>query len=302
VLTTIETTLIYTLLLGSLYLLVSLGFSLICGVLRIFHLGYAYIFGATIYLTWMFFHTLGLPLWLSIILMVIVQAGIAIAIYKGIIARFLKMEEKIITGLLLIALIAEQAANRWYPIQSAVNLPTTIVSGSMAIGSTNIATQLLLAATVGILVTAAFVIFFLKTKTGLAARAISYDINTAKIMGIQVEQIYMLIMVLVLLPVIIAMLMIAPVWAVDPSMGWGYMVTAILVSVMGGLGNIRGTIIASFIIGFTHAFVSFFGIPISLWPVQFSPEPRLMNLAALVVVIIMLIVRPQGIAKTESLW
>ena len=290
-LTTIETTLIYTLLLGSLYLLVSLGFSLICGVLRIFHLGYAYIFVATIYLTWLFFNTLGLPLWLSILLMVIVQAGIAIALYKGIIARFLKMEEKIITGLLLIALIAQQAANRWYPIQSAVNLPTTIIPGSLSLGSTSISIQILLAAVVGIVVTAIFVVFFLKTKTGLAVRAISYDINTAKIMGIQVEQIYMFIMVIVLLPVIIAMLMIAPVWAVDPTMGWGYMTTAILISVMGGLGNIRGTIIASYIIGFTHAFVSFV-----------IAEPRLMNLAALVVVIIMLIVRPQGIAKTESLW
>jgi branched-chain amino acid transport system permease protein len=291
VLTTIETTLVYTLLLGSLYLLVSLGFSLICGVLRIFHLGYAYIFVATIYLTWLFFNTLGLPLWLSIILMVIVQACIAIALYKGIIARFLKMEEKIITGLLLIALIAEQAANRWYPIQSAVNLPTTIIPGSISLGSTSIAIQIVLAAAVGIVVTAIFVVFFLKTKTGLAVRAISYDINTAKIMGIQVEQIYMFIMVVVLLPVIIAMLMIAPVWAVDPYMGWGYMTTAILISVMGGLGNIRGTIIASYIIGFTHSIVSFV-----------IAEPRLMNLAALVVVIIMLMVRPQGIAKTESLW
>jgi branched-chain amino acid transport system permease protein len=291
VLTTIETTLVYTLLLGSLYLLVSIGFSLICGVLRIFHLGYAYIFVATIYITWMFFNTLHLPLWISIALMVIIQAGIAIAIYKGIIARYLKMEEKIITGLLLVAIISEAAANRWYPIQSAVNLPTTIIPGALTIASTSISIQLILAACVGIIVTALFVLFFLYTKTGLAVRAISYDINSSKIMGIQVEQIYMLIMVLVLLPVIIAMLMIAPVWAVDPYMGWGYMTTAILISVMGGLGNIRGTIIASYIIGFTHAFASFV-----------IAEPRLMNLLAIGVVIIMLIVRPQGIAKTESLW
>jgi branched-chain amino acid transport system permease protein len=291
VLTTIETTLIYTLLLGSLYLLVALGFSLICGVLRIFHLGYAYIFVATIYLTWLFFHTLGLPLWLSIILMVIVQAAISILIYKGIIAKYLRMEEKIITGLLLIALIAEQAANKWYPIQAAVFLPTTIIPGNMAIGATNISTQMLICAGVGIVITVIFILFFLKTKTGLAVRAISYDINTAKIIGIEVEMIYMFIMVLVLLPVMAAMLLIAPVWAVDPTMGWGYMVTAILISVMGGLGNIRGTIIASYIIGFTHALVSFV-----------INEPRLMNLAALVVVIIMLMVRPQGIAKTESLW
>lgn len=283
--------LVYTLLLGSLYLLVSIGFSLICGVLRIFHLGYAYIFVATIYLTWMFFHTLGLPLWLSIILMVVVQAAIAIGIYKGIIARYVKMEEKIITGLLLIAMIAQEAANKWYPVQAAVNLPTTIVPGSLVIGGTEIAYQLLISAAFGIVVTAFFVLFFLKTKTGLAVRAISYDINTSKIMGIQVEQIYMFIMVIVLLPVIIAMLVIAPVWAVDPFVGWGYMTTAILISVMGGLGNIRGTIIAAFIIGLTHAFMAFV-----------IKEPRLMNLAALVVVVIMLLFRPQGIAKTESLW
>jgi len=283
--------LVYTLLLGSLYLLVSIGFSLICGVLRIFHLGYAYIFVATIYLTWMFFHTLSLPLWLSIILMIVVQAGIAVAIYKGIVARYVKMEEKIITGLLLIAMIAQEAANKWYPVQAAVNLPTTIIPGSLVIGGTEISYQLILAAAFGMVVTVFFVLFFLRTKTGLAVRAISYDINTSKIMGIQVEQIYMFIMIVVLLPVIIAMLMIAPVWAVDPWMGWGYMTTAILISVMGGLGNIRGTIIAAFIIGLTHAFMAFV-----------IKEPRLMNLAALVVVVIMLLFRPQGIAKTESLW
>lgn len=290
-LTTIETTIIYTLLLGSLYLLVALGFSLICGVLRIFHLGYAYIFVATIYLTWLFFHTLALPLWLAITLMVILQAIIAILLYKGIIARYLTMEEKIITGLLLIAMISEQAAQRWYPIQSAVFLPTTIIPGNINVGATTISYQMLIAAAVGIVVTILFALFFLKTKTGLAVRAIAFDTTTAKIMGIEVETIYMLIMVLVLLPVIIAMLLIAPVWAVDPTMGWGYMITAILISVMGGLGNMRGTIIASYIIGFTHAFVSYV-----------INEPRLMNLAALTVTIIMLMIRPQGIAKTESLW
>jgi branched-chain amino acid transport system permease protein len=223
--------------------------------------------------------------------MVIVQSVISILLYKGIIAKYLKMEEKIITGLLLIALIAEQAANKWYPIQAAVFLPTTIVPGNVEIGATNISIQMIIAAAVGIVVTIIFILFFLKTKTGLAVRAISYDTNTAKIMGIEVEIIYMFIMVLVLIPVIIAMLLIAPVWAVDPTMGWGYMTTAILISVMGGLGNIRGTIIASYIIGFTHALVSFV-----------INEPRLMNLAALVVVIVMLMARPQGIAKTESLW
>ena len=287
----IETTLIYTFLLGSLYLLVSLGFSLICGVLRIFHLGYAYIFTATVYLTWMCMSLFGWGLLPSIAGMLAIQAGIAIAIYKGLVVRYIKHEEIIILGLLFVAIILEQAALRFYPIQTGIYLETTVIPGLSKIGHVTVSNQLIFAAILGIVVTGLFVLFFLKTKLGLAVRAISYDIYSSRLMGIQVERVFMFIMVLVLIPVILATLAIAPIWAVEPSMGWGYMIIAILVSVLGGLGNIRGTIIASYIIGFCHSFVGFV-----------IAQPQFMGLSALIVVLIMLIVRPQGIAKSETVW
>jgi len=239
----------------------------------------------------MFMDVFGWGLAPSIAGMVVIQAGIALALYKGLISRYIRQEEIVLTGLLLVAIIAEQAGHLWYPIQAAVYLPTTIISGSSDIGGTSISNQLICAGIVGIVVTGLFILFFLKTKIGLAVRAMSYDIYASRLLGIEVERLYMLIMILVLVPVIIAMLLVAPVWAVDPSMGWGYMITAVLVSVLGGLGNLRGTIIASYIIGFCHSFVSFI-----------IAEPRFMTLSALLVVIIVLIVRPQGIARSESLW
>ncbi len=287
----IETTLVYTFLLGSLYLLVSLGFSLICGVLRIFHLGYAYIFVGAIYFTWMFMDLFGWGLVPSIAAMFVIQAAIAIALYKGLIARYMKQEEIIITGLLLVAIILEQAGHRFYPIQAGVYLETTVISGISTIGEVTVSNQMIFAAILGIVITGLFILFFMKTKMGLATRAISYDLYSSRVMGIQVEQLYMIIMVLVLIPVIIATLAIAPVWAVDPSMGWHYMITAILVCVLGGLGNIKGTIIASYIIGLCHAVVAFV-----------VAEPRFMGLSALLVVLIVLIIRPQGIAKSETVW
>ena len=293
----IETTLIYTFLLGSLYLLVSLGFSLICGVLRIFHLGYAYIFTATIYFTWMFMTLFGTPpysttvLIIAIICMLAVQAGIAVAIYKGLIVRYIRHEEIIILGLLFVAIIVEQAALRFYPIQTGVYLETTVIPGVSQIGQVTISNQLIFAAILGIVITGLFVLFFLKTRLGLAVRAISYDIYSSRLMGIQVQRVFMFVMVLTVIPVIAATLAIAPIWAVDPYMGWGYMSIAILVSVLGGLGNIKGTIIASYIIGFVHSIVGFA-----------INQPVYMGLSALVVVLIMLIVRPQGIAKSETVW
>jgi len=288
---TLEVVLIYSFILGSIYLLISLGFSIICGVLRIFHLGYAYLFTLTVYLTWMFMKEFGFGLIPSLLGMVAVQFLISYAIYKGIIMRYVAREEIILTGLLLISIVVEQAVNYRYPIQAGVFIQTTLIDGASEIGSAVISNQLIVGAVVALLLTFLFIFFFLKTRIGLAIRALSQDIYSSRLIGIHVEGLYTLTMFLILIPVILGTLIVAPVWAVDPTMGSLYMTTAILVAILGGLGNIKGTIIASYLIGFTHAFVSFV-----------LGEPRFMNFSALLLVIIILMVRPQGIAKSEALW
>jgi len=288
---TLEVVLVYSFVLGAIYLLLSLGFSLICGVLRIFHLGYAYLFTLTVYLTWMFMKELGLGLIPAIIGMVILQCVISILIYEGIIKKYVNREEILLTGLLLFSIIVEQAVNYRYPIQAGVFIQTTLIDGSTKIGSSVISNQLLAGAGIALLMTFLFALFFLKTKTGLAIRAISQDITSSRIIGINVQNLYVFTMMIVLIPVIVGTLIVAPVWSVEPGMGSLYFITAILVAILGGLGNIKGTIIASFLIGITHALVSFV-----------LKEPRFMNLSALVLVIVILMVRPQGIAKSEALW
>ncbi len=289
--TYVQTVMIYTFVLGSIYLLIALGFSLICGVLRIFHLGYAYIFPLTVYGTWMFMSALGWSLIPSILGMVVIQFIVSILIYKGIIKKYLNTEDVLLTALLLVALIIEQAANYFYPVQAGVYLETTLMDGIFQIGEVVIPKQLVIGAVIALVMTGAFVFFFVKTKTGMAIRALSQDIYSSKIVGINVETLYLFTMMIVLLPVIIAMLVVAPVWSVEPGMGWLYMTTAILVAVLGGLGNIKGTIMASFLIGFTHAIVC-----------NVIGEPRFMNLSALILVMIVLVIRPQGLARSESLW
>jgi branched-chain amino acid transport system permease protein len=289
--TYIQTVIVYTFVLGSIYLLISLGFSLICGVLRIFHLGYAYIFPLTVYGTWMFMSALDWPLIPSILGMVVIQFIVSILIYKGMIKKYMYTEDVLLTALLLVALIVEQAANYFYPIQAGVYLNTTLMDGTFQLGEVVVPQQLMISALIGLAMTGAFVVFFVKTKTGMAIRALSQDIYSSKIVGINVETLYAFTMMIVLLPVIIGMLLVAPVLEVSPIMGWTYMNTAILVAVLGGLGNIKGTIMASFLIGFTHAIAC-----------NVIGEPRFMTLSALILVMVVLVVRPQGLARSESLW
>jgi branched-chain amino acid transport system permease protein len=287
----IQNVIIYAFILGSIYLLISLGFSIICGVLRIFHLGYAYIFPVTVYITWMFLQDLGWSLIPAIFGMVAVQFIIAFLIYKGIIKKYMDKELEMLVGLILLTAIIEQAVNYQYPIQVGVYLQTELIRGTTQIGSVIVSTQLVIGSIIALLLTGLFVLFFLKTRTGLAIRAISQSIYSAKIVGINVESLYVFTMMLVVVPVIVGTLIIAPVWTVDPWMGQLYMITAILVAVLGGLGNLKGTIMASFLIGAVHAVMCFV-----------VGEPKFMTLSALVLVIFVLIVRPQGLTRSESLW
>ena len=162
---------------------------------------------------------LGFGLIPALLGMVVVQFVISYIIYKGIIMKYVAQEEIILTGLLLVSIIVEQVVNYRYPIQAGVYINTTLIDGSSDIGSAVISNQLLAGAAIAILLTVLFILFFLKTRIGLAIRALSQDIYSSRLIGIHVEALYTFTMFLILIPVIIGTLIVAPVWAVDPTMG-----------------------------------------------------------------------------------
>jgi len=288
---TIEFILIYTFVLGSLYLLISLGFSIVCGVLRVFHMGYGVTFIVAVYAMWMLMKEFHLGLISAMLGMMILQILFTLGIiYFPVVKRYLEQEELLLTSLILISLIVEESANFFYPVTAGVNIPTTILPGALKIGKSSIPTQMVIASGVAVVTTAIFVLFLLKSRRGLVIRAVSQDIESAQLMGANVGKVYALAMVLSAMPPTICMLVIAPVWSIEPSLGLPLMMTAILVAILGGLGNIRGSIMASYIVGFLSSSVAFL------------INPRMMGLATLIMVFIVLIFRPEGIAKSESLW
>jgi branched-chain amino acid transport system permease protein len=288
---TLQVILVYTFIFGSFYLLVTLGFTIICGVLRIFNLGYGITFVVAIYGVWIFIKEMGLGLAPAILAMIVLQCLFTLGvIYFPIVKRYAEKEELLLTSLLLVSLIVEEAVNFQYPVTAGVNIPTTIIAGSIKIGSTSIPNQMLIAAGIGIVTTVLMLLFLLKTKMGLVIRAVSQDTESSQLMGSNVNVVYAIAMILAVIPPTIAILTIAPVWSIDPQLGGPLLQIAILVSILGGLGNIRGTMMAAYIVGFVAAAVAF------------MVNPRLMNLATLLLVLIVLMFKPQGIARSESLW
>jgi len=287
----LQSILVYTFIWGSIYLLISLGFSLICGVLRIFHMGYGVTFVLAVYGTWLFMSNLGLGLIPSIIGMFLLQIVFALVVfYMGVFQKFLEQEEVLLTLTMLIFLTITHLANYLYPITAGVYLPTTIIDGTFKIGAVRISYQMLLAAIVGVAVTALFVLMFLKTRIGLIIRAMSQNLNASLLMGVNVKRMYYLAMALSVVPPTICILMIAPFWGIDPYMGSPLLATAMIVAILGGLGNLKGTILASYLIGFIHATVSFLYIS------------RFMGFAALIVTLLVMIFKRGGIMAGETIW
>ncbi|MBP7765806.1 MAG: branched-chain amino acid ABC transporter permease [Deltaproteobacteria bacterium] len=282
---------IYTVIWGSIYLLIALGFSLICGVLRIFHLGYGVVFVLAAYLTWAFMEEAHLGLVPSILLMIVVQCAFALIVfYKGVFQRYMEEEEILLTVSILVFLAVAHLANYLFPVTAGVSIPSTIIDDVVTIGGVTIAWQMIIAALAGILVTTAYVVWFMKTRIGLIVRAISQNLPAALLMGANVNRMYYLAMILSVIPPTICLVVIAPFWGIDPFMGAPLLMTAMLISILGGLGNLKGSIVASYLIGFIHASVSFIFVP------------RFMGFAALIVTLIVMIYRRGGIFAGETLW
>lgn len=283
--------LVYGFILGSLYLLISLGFTIVCGVLRVFHMGYGAIFVVAVYSMWMLMDKFHLGLFAAMGGMIILQILFTLfVVYFPVVKRYFEREELLLTSLILISFIVEETANFFYPETAGVFIPTMIVSGTARIGASSIPYQMLVASGVAILTASVFVLALLKTRQGLVTRAVSQDLESAELMGANIERTHALAMVFSVIPPTICILVIAPVWAIEPHMGTPLLMTAILVSILGGLGSIKGSIIASYIVGFLSSSVAFL------------INPRMMGLATLVAVFVVLIFKPTGIAKSESIW
>ncbi|MEM1672029.1 MAG: branched-chain amino acid ABC transporter permease [Archaeoglobaceae archaeon] len=280
----------YTFVNGSMYLGMALGFTITTGVLRVFNLAYGAIFLIAVYGTWMFWNDIGLGLLESILLSIVLVAAFTYVVYRAVILKFAALEDYMLAALVAVFVIVEELIGYAYPEIVGVYIPTTIYNELVPFGEANVPGQFVVTALVSLGLLAIYLIFFTKTKNGFIMRAISQDMFASKLVGVNFNRTFALAMVIASIPPAIVMLLISPIWALNPYIGWTVFTIAILVAVLGGLGNLKGSIMAAYIIGFIQATVGFL------------LDPRLMLLVALVVVMIVLVIRPKGLARAETIW
>ncbi|RWD61322.1 branched-chain amino acid ABC transporter permease [Mesorhizobium sp.] len=125
-----------------------------------------------------------------------------------------------------------------------------------------------------------------RTKIGLIMRATQYDRETAQAFGIPVERVYAGVFAIGAMLAAIAAVLIVPISQAHYLMGQDPLLLSFIVVIIGGLGSLRGTVVAAILIGLSDGIVSMF----------FSPT--LAKIIATLVVAMVLVFRPQGLFGT----
>ncbi|MDH4991733.1 branched-chain amino acid ABC transporter permease [Aquamicrobium lusatiense] len=122
-----------------------------------------------------------------------------------------------------------------------------------------------------------------RTRAGLIMRATQYDRETAQAFGIPVGRVYAAVFAIGAMLAAIAAVLIVPISQAHYLMGQDPLLLSFAVVIIGGLGSLRGTVVAALLIGVSDGVISMF----------FSPT--LAKLIATLAVAMVLVFRPQGL-------
>ncbi|HYC34409.1 MAG TPA: branched-chain amino acid ABC transporter permease [Candidatus Paceibacterota bacterium] len=137
----------------------------------------------------------------------------------------------------------------------------------------------------GILLPLVTILFLKFTPFGKAVKAVSDDEEVAKIVGINTEKIIGAIFFLGSAIAALCGIMVGLDTGMEPTIGFGLLLYAIIASIIGGIGNIVGGILGAYFLGFIENFgILYIG---SEWKVAI----------AYTLLILFLLFRPQGILK-----
>jgi branched-chain amino acid transport system permease protein len=249
--TLIEEILISSLILSGLYILLSVGFSLISGVAQIINFSHGALYVISAYLI---YSLLPLGHGMAIIISLITTPLLGLLIYRVFIGPLREKGARAALVTIALALIIQEILKLIFGPQ-IISIPN-IVSGYTTIIGVNVTNQKILAFVVALVSSLVLLIFIKRTKRGKAIQAVAQNMDVARLVGINIRAVLMTSMGISVFLAGIAAVLFAPTWSVSPS-DWGILFRAFPVIILGGLGSLKGSIVASFILGFTENIVIF---------------------------------------------
>ncbi len=270
--------------LGAIYAVMAMGLTLVYGALRVLNMAHGALFTLGAYVTWWLAVTVGIHPLVAAIFAALVVAAAGAGLYQGLVRPMLRNPSwtvNVYIGTLGVLIVVENVLLLVFGPRFKALPP--IVEGDVRVLGVLVSHEhiVILVVALGVLVMMSQ--YLSKSRLGLAITATSQNRTAAQLMGVNVDRVYLVVMGVSAGLAAIGGVLLSSFYFLSPAMGITALLKALVVTIFGGLGSIKGTIVAAFVIGFTEALVSlYYGVKWSL--------PALFVVLALV-----LLVRPNGL-------
>ena len=274
--------LVFGLLLGGIYGLVSIGLNLIFGVIRIvnFAQGELVMFG--MYGSYYAYSAFGISPYLSVFVVAPLVGLLGMAIQRLVIQPLQaesNMQIFATFGLLMMFQNIMLAVSRGEAYSVGGEVGATVLEvGNLKMSLVRVVT--FIAVTV---ITIGLHLFLSRTLTGKSIRAVTQDKRAARAMGINVERTFLITFGIGAALAGMAGAMLTPIYSITPAVGGNFILAAFAVVVLGGLGSVWGAYIGGLIVGIVEAFAGFY------------IDPVLRSAVWFIIFLVVLIVRPSGL-------
>ncbi len=273
---------------GAVYTLVALGFNLIYGATKFFNLAHGVLTAVGGYAVFYLVKTFGVNVVVSVIIAVLFAGLLGYALDKLI---YLPLRKRRASNMVL--LVASLGVFTAIQAIIAILFTSQFQTLSQNIESSQVYTIFggvitpiqLITLILGILIMSALAFILKKTMFGKAIRAISDDEEVAQIIGINTNKIISYVFFIGSAIAGLAGIMIGLDIGIEPTMGMSLLLKGVIVSIIGGVGNIYGGVLGSFLLGFVENF--------GIWKISGEWKDAI----AFALLIIFLLVRPQGILR-----
>ncbi|MFC1919224.1 branched-chain amino acid ABC transporter permease [Chloroflexota bacterium] len=273
-----------SLFLASFYVLVASGLALQFSILRVINFVHGQFYMLASFVTFFIFSSLGLNYFIALIAAMVVMALLGL-ILERFYYRIMGIQEMpAVIGAMGIAMIIERIMS----IQMG-NFPKPVPDVFDVIwrfGGAVLTGQRLLVIITAIVIMGSLMLFIWKTKIGKAMRAVSQDAEAASAQGINVNFIRLLAMGIGCAMAGAAGALMAPISQAFVYGGLEPMLKGFIIIIIGGLGSLGGAVIGGAILGLVDGFgIQFIGYPA--------------HILGFVIVVVVLILKPQGILGRE---
>ncbi len=277
--------LINGIMLGGFYAVMTLGFSIVWGVMGIINLAHGEFLMVGAYLAWIFNRQFGLEPFVSLILVIPIMFVLGYILQRSLINRIIERPQLIsmIVTYALSIIIANTFKLLFTATPRSVN---TVLSGFWRYGTITLPVVKTYNLIIALCMMVGLYLLLQFTRLGKSIRAASQNRMAARMVGIEISSVYAITFAISIALTAGAGVLFSPTQPIFPFMGLSFTLKAFAITAMSGLGNIRGTFLGSIVLGLIESNVATYipGIGTNLGIVS-----------SFVILVIVLVFRPQGL-------